>query len=137
MDSPPDVSSVHITSSYSRPEVLEHKDPYILIASFEYKENTRAGALSGWQNVTSACQQTEDGTFVYVVGKDPKNALRVGSLAVYDSEQYFWEVHATGRGVVDNKAKYSDIRTKTQLSYFKIVAGFLYKQSGRTTYSKL
>ncbi|XPS76582.1 hypothetical protein M3J09_008630 [Ascochyta lentis] len=74
--SPPDSLSFHVTSSYSRQETTKAKDPYILIASFEYKEDSREAALAGWQNVTSACQHSEEGTFAYVVGKDTKNAQR-------------------------------------------------------------
>ncbi|KAF9694462.1 hypothetical protein EKO04_007230 [Ascochyta lentis] len=135
--SPPDSLSFHVTSSYSRQETTKAKDPYILIASFEYKEDSREAALAGWQNVTSACQHSEEGTFAYVVGKDTKNALRVGSVAVYESEKYFWAVHAKGNAVVDNKTKYGEIRTKTDLAYYKIVAGFLHKEPTRKVYSKL
>ncbi|KAM0420979.1 hypothetical protein ACHAPT_011222 [Fusarium lateritium] len=133
LESPPTVSTFQTTSSYARSEVLNANDPYILIATFDYKEGLRAGALDGWQSVTSACQQRQPGTYVYVVSKDPKNADRVATVAVYESEKYFWDVHATDQAIVDNKVKYGpEIRTKTDLEYFKLVAGFLVNDQTRS-----
>lgn len=126
------MSAFETESSYSRPEVSVSNDPYILIAMFDYQGDTRRGALSGWQKVTNACQQSQPGTLVYLVSRDTNNAGRVGSVAVYESERYFWDVHVPGEAVVENKAQYGDIRIKTDLAYFKIVAGFLCTPKGRS-----
>ncbi|CAG9989112.1 unnamed protein product [Clonostachys byssicola] len=134
LERPPNATTFVTTASYSRPEVLSLADPFILIATFDYATNTRDAALDGWSTVTSACQQTQKGTLVYAVAKDPRNDDRVGSVAVYESEKYFWEVHVPGQAVVDNKAKYGDIRTKTDLAYFKLTGGFLFNDKA---YSRL
>jgi quinol monooxygenase YgiN len=134
LEIPASVSVFKATSSFTRPETSNITDPFVLIATFDYKENTRAGALDGWQDLTSAIFPTDPGTFVYTVAKDPMNADRVGSVAVYESEKYFWDTHVPNPAIGANKAKYGDIRTKTDLAYFKIVGGYLINN---TTHSKL
>jgi quinol monooxygenase YgiN len=134
LEIPTVVSVFKATSSFSRPETTNLVDPFILIATFDYKEGTRAGALDGWQDLTSAIFPTDPGTFVYTVAKDPVNPDRVGSVAVYESEKYFWDVHVPNPAIGANKAKYGDIRTKTDLGYFKIVGGYLINDK---THSKL
>ncbi|KAI8412381.1 hypothetical protein FOFC_05638 [Fusarium oxysporum] len=128
------VSVFKATSSFTRPETSQIIDPFILIATFDYREDTRDGALEGWQDLTSAIFPTDPGTFVYTVSKDAVNADRVGSVAVYESEKYFWETHVPNPAIGANKAKYGDIRTKTDLAYFNIVGGYLIND---TTHSKL
>ncbi|KAM0313372.1 hypothetical protein ACHAPQ_012052 [Fusarium lateritium] len=125
LEIPTAVSVSKATSSFTRPETSNFIDPFILIATFDYKENTRAGALDGWQDLTSAIHPTDPGTFVYTVAKDPQNPDRVGSVAVYESEMYFWDVHVPNPAIGANKAKYGDIRTKTDLAYFRMVGGYL------------
>lgn len=132
LETPATVSVFKTTSSFTRPETTDINDPFILIATFDYKEGTRAGALEGWQDLTYAIQSTDPGTFVYTVAKDPKNSDRVGSVAVYESEEYFWDVHVPNPAIGANKAKYGDIRTKTDLAYFKIVGGFLINEATRS-----
>jgi hypothetical protein len=134
LERPPNITAFVTTASYSRPEVLSLADPFILIATFDYATNTRDAALDGWSTVTSACQKTQQGTLVYAVAKDSRNGDRVGSVAAYESEKYFWEVHVPGQAVVDNKKKYGDIRTKTDLAYFKLIGGFLFNDKA---YSRL
>ncbi|KAJ4052067.1 hypothetical protein NW756_001502 [Fusarium oxysporum] len=128
------VSVFKATSSFTRPETSQIIDPFILIATFDYREDTRDGALEGWQDLTSAIFPTDPGTFVYTVAKDAVNADRVGSVAVYESEKYFWDTHVPNPAIGANKAKYGDIRTKTDLAYFNIVGGYLING---TTHSKL
>ncbi|KAJ4245271.1 hypothetical protein NW762_014141 [Fusarium torreyae] len=134
LEIPTAVSVFKATSYFTRPETSTVIDPFILIATFDYKENTRAGALDGWQDLTSAIHPTDPGTFVYTVAKDPQNPDRVGSVAVYESENYFWDVHVPNPAIGANKAKYGDIRTKTDLAYFRMVGGYLIND---TTRSKL
>ena len=125
---PPRVLTYETFTSYSRPSVNEHPDPYILIAGWEYKENTRSGALNGWNDYNAGCKRDEPGTMVQTLATDPNDPAKVGGVMAFDSEKYFWDVHVAGPHTQGNKAKYGDIRIRTDLNYYKLVAGFLHKE---------
>lgn len=64
---------------------------------------------------------------VQVMAKDENDPDKVGGVMAFESEQYFWDTHVAGPHTTGNKAKFGDCRLRTDLRYFKLVAGFLHK----------
>lgn len=129
LSAPPKVLTYKTFTSYTRRSVLSHPDPYILIAAWDYQKNTRTPALSGWQDYNDGCKRDESGTLMQVLATDENDEERVGGVMAFDSEQYFWDVHVAGKHTTKNKGKYGNIRVKTDLKYYKLVAGFLGRES--------
>ena len=62
-----------------------------------------------------------------VLAKDENDPTKVGGVMAFDSERYFWDVHVAGEHTQRNKGNFGDVRTRTDLAYFKLVGGFLHK----------
>ncbi|OCK75613.1 hypothetical protein K432DRAFT_308112 [Lepidopterella palustris CBS 459.81] len=124
----PDVYTMEPVFSFSRPEILKASDPYIVVASLDYEEGTRAKAFDGWKRIVSESQKNEPGTLGYTILKDKDHENTIWTVEVYETEKYLRDVHAKSTVVTDDKTKYSDIKTNLDFAFLKIVAGYLHKE---------
>ncbi|KAF2501248.1 hypothetical protein BU16DRAFT_522240 [Lophium mytilinum] len=125
---PTKVYTTETAFSFTRPESNKASNPYIVFATLDYKDGTRAGAFDGWKAVTSESQNNEPGTLAYAILKDKDQENTIRTVEVYESEKYLWDVHAKSAAVTNNKAKYGDIRTNLKFAFLKVVAGYLHKE---------
>ncbi|KAH7119865.1 hypothetical protein B0J11DRAFT_71625 [Dendryphion nanum] len=124
----PNIIIAEASSAFTRPEVTNSTDPFIVFAAINYKEGKRAEALEGWKTVTSETKKNEPETLSYYILKDRANELTVNTLEIYASEDYFRKVHMPSEAVKANKEKYGDeFRTGLSFQQLKFIGGFLHK----------
>ena len=124
----PHLSFAEASSTFTRPKITEHSDPFIVWAAINYKEGKRVEALEGWKTVTSETEKNEPETLSYSILADKGNELTINTVEIYASEDYFRKVHVPSNAVKVNKEKYGDeIRTGISWQQLKLVGGFLHK----------
>lgn len=123
------VYNLETAFSFSRSETTKADDPYIVFATLDYNEGTRAGALNGWQQVTLESQRNELGTLGYAILKDKDHPNIMRTVEVYETEKYLWDVHEKSAAVTKNKSEHGEIRTNVKFAFLKFVAGFLTRTS--------
>jgi quinol monooxygenase YgiN len=129
-----DVVISETSSSFIRPEIAAHADPFIATATIGYKEGTRDQAHEGWRTVTTETEKSEPGTLAYYIFKDIANATNAGTFEIYTDETYFRDVHAKSKVVAENRAKYgNEIRTSFKFVLLKLVAGWLRRDEAEST----
>ena len=128
---PMSMSISDVTQAFSRPEIANCSDPYIAVASIEYKPGKRAEALEAWKHVASETQNNEADTLSYGVYRNREHAETVKTVEAYRSEKYFREVHVPSQAVQGNLAKFGgEIRVRVEHVMLRLVGGFLDKGVG-------
>lgn len=109
---------------FTKPEVRQQKDPFIVFADLEFESGARDGTLKHWKNNLNSSKE-ESGCFIYGFLKDPEQADRMYTLEVYESEKFLWETHVKAAAVQDTIGKTEGVRKNLILSKLKMVDGFL------------
>lgn len=119
---------MHASSAFTRPSIASARDPFITLASIEYFENKRAGALEGWKKVTSETEASELETLGYGIYADRDNAALIKTLEIYESETFFRGVHMKNKAIWENRDKFGEgwrVPGSTSFAFLKVVGGFL------------
>ncbi|KAJ9637865.1 hypothetical protein H2199_007360 [Coniosporium tulheliwenetii] len=127
LEGAPVVYSLETVSSFTRAEIVQHADPYVVFATLGYKEGTMQQALEGWESLVASVKQQEPGTLYYGIMKDKDNAAKLQAVEVYESGNAFRQVHAKGEALTAKFKRDSDISTGVQLVFLKLAAGYFWK----------
>jgi quinol monooxygenase YgiN len=111
---------------FTKPEVREQKDPFIVFAELEFTSGARDGTLKHWKGNLDSSKK-ESGCFVYGFLKDPEQPDHMYTMEVYESEDFLWNTHVKAPAVQETIAKTEDARKNLILSKLKMVDGFLYR----------
>lgn len=127
----PAMTISEVVQSFSRPEITSCADPYIAVASIEYKDGKRAEALEGWKYVALETEKNETETLSYGIYKNREHSETVKTFEAYRSQEYFMGVHVKSAAVQENLQKYgNEIRASISHVWLKHVAGFMDKGKG-------
>jgi quinol monooxygenase YgiN len=120
-----------VVQTFSRPDITNCADPYMAVASIEYKDGKRTEALEAWKHVASETEKNEPGTLSYGIYKDREHSGTVKTVEAYQSLEYFKDVHVPSTAVQENMQKYgNEIRVSISHIWLKLVAGFMVKPTG-------
>ncbi|OCK76395.1 hypothetical protein K432DRAFT_396472 [Lepidopterella palustris CBS 459.81] len=111
---------------FTRPEVAQLPDPFIAVTELFYKPGTGAEALRNLKAVSAASKQ-ESGTLSLALYTDPNDADKLRIVGVYESQDYWINVHGKSKEVQEFQATTSDISAGVKVHLLKPIAGFLYK----------
>ncbi|KAK0746598.1 hypothetical protein B0T18DRAFT_447093 [Schizothecium vesticola] len=78
--------------TFSKPEFAKASNPYIVVESLTYTSGGVHHVMDHWEEEVAAARN-ETGTLLFGVYGDPTNNNRLWTLAAYESEQYWREVH--------------------------------------------
>lgn len=109
---------------FTKQEVKDKKDLFIVFADVEFKAGTRDGTLQYWNNNLNS-SKAESGCFVYGFAQDPAQPDHLYTLEAYESESFLWDVHVKADAVKDTVEKTKDMRANLTLSKLKMYDGFL------------
>ncbi|KAF2015137.1 hypothetical protein BU24DRAFT_372042 [Aaosphaeria arxii CBS 175.79] len=102
----------------------------VVIAHFGYEAGKVSDALGGWKSLVEYVVASESGTSGYAVGVD-ENGKDLTVVAVYDSWDYFDNVHLKSKGTKESRAQTREGRTGVQdVVRLRVVDGFMGKQAG-------
>jgi quinol monooxygenase YgiN len=113
---------------FTKAEVRQQKDPFIVFAELEFEAGARDGTLKYWNNNLKSSKQ-EEGCFIYGFLKDPEQPDHIYTLEVYESEEFLMNVHIKSAAVKDTIEKTKDNRKNLVLSKLKMLDGFLARKS--------
>jgi hypothetical protein len=125
---PPTIHTLLVTSTFTRPSISSHADPYIVFGTITYKPNTRDAAIEGFGTVSKEAEKTEPGTLMHNVGRNKDEENKINTLEAYESEKYLWDSHAVSVAVKANIESMKDARTDLELVLLKLVGGYFYKE---------
>ena len=113
---------------FTKPEVRQQKDPFIVFAELEFDAGARDGTLKYWNNNLKSSKE-ERGCFIYGFLKDPEQPDHMYTLEVYESEDFLMNVHIPSSAVKETIEKTKDLRKNLVLSKLKMLDGFLARES--------
>ena len=117
---------------FTKPEVSQQKDLYVVFADIELIAGKRDDTLRYWQgNLDSSSE--ESGCFVYGFAQDSEKPDHLFSLEAYESESYLWDVHFKAAAVQETIQKTKDLRKNLTLAKLKFHSGFVYKDNASST----
>lgn len=119
LDSSPNLVSI-------RPELATTKDPYVVVRQTNYQGGKRDQALSAWKNVVSAAKN-ESGTLLCGVYTDPTEPKRLFTIDACESKEYWLNTHTKSEAYAESEMVTKTIGNGTELSFLKMMGGFLYK----------
>ncbi|KAF2102084.1 hypothetical protein NA57DRAFT_73521 [Rhizodiscina lignyota] len=123
--SPPEVYQFRPSASFTRSNINEIADPFIIFASSAYNPGKSTAAVPGWADLVSAVEATEAGTLSYNVMDDSeKSFIRI--VEVYESKGFFYEKHEKSPTIAANQAEDGEWRTGERVAILlKMVGGYL------------
>ncbi|KAK3065121.1 hypothetical protein LTS18_009705 [Coniosporium uncinatum] len=124
---PPKVYPLKPFTSFTRPEIDAHSDPYIVFGILTYKAGSTGKAAEGWKRVCVATEANEKGTLSYNVAENTEEERVLSTLEIYESKEYLWKVHAKSEAVSTNKKMNIGIREGLDLAFLRKVEGYLFK----------
>jgi len=116
-------------ANFTRPEINQHENPYILFATLNYKPGTADYAANGFSAVCRKTEKAEQGTLSYNILRDKDNENQVKTIEVYESEAYLWDPHASSQAVKSNQELTKDMRIDRNLLFLRRITGYLCKAS--------
>lgn len=113
---------------FTKQEVRQQKDPFLVVAELEFESGTRDESLKHWKaNLDSS--REESGCFIYGFAKDPEQPNRMYTFEVYENEDFLWNTHFKAAAVQETIEKTKDVRKNVTLSKLKMVNGYLARES--------
>lgn len=122
-----DLESISSDFGFTRPQVRDHQDLYVVIAEITYMLGGFAASKPYWEAVVESSREGEPGTLSYGVLKDLSEEEKLATFEAYESQEYLNDVHAPSDAVRQNIHETSYMRAGSERHVFKMVAGYLYK----------
>lgn len=111
--------------SFTRPELAQCADPFIVVAKFGYQTGTIDQALVGWKELVEYGEKEEPETLGYSVFVDGDD-LR--TLEIYESKRFVYDVHVKSDAIKKNGVQNGKWRTGQNCAdKYHVVAGWLAK----------
>lgn len=114
-------------NSFTRPELANHADPFVVFSEVEYKPGTASTTHSYWQDIVSTSKAERPGTLIYGVWKDINQPDKLFMFHAYESMDYLMKVHVPSKPVQAMLENEKDIRTGLRPWMLQKKGGFLYK----------
>jgi quinol monooxygenase YgiN len=114
---------------FTRPELKDAKDPFVLVAEIEYKPDAIPGTMPYWKAVFEEVRSSEPGTLTYAIAsdKDAGNENTLYAIEAYESKDYLWNVHAKGTALQSSMTDTKHLRNDVKHNFLKVAGGFLTK----------
>jgi len=119
LDSSPDLVSI-------RPELATTKDPYVVVRHTNFQDRKVDQGLSALEKVVSAAKN-ESGTLLCGVYTDPAAPKRLFTIDACESKEYWSNTHVKSEAYVESEKVTKTVGNVTELSFLKMMGGFLYK----------
>ncbi|KAL7955535.1 hypothetical protein V8C34DRAFT_327053 [Trichoderma compactum] len=97
-------------SNFTRPEVANHADRFVVFSEVEYKPDTALKTYAYWEDVVSTSRAERPGTLVYGVWKDINQPNKLFIFQTYESMDYLMKFHAPSKPVQAMLENEKDIR---------------------------
>ena len=125
---PPEIHTLPMSLSYTRPSIAECKVPFIVLAVFSFQSGQTGTALTGFKEFTDWCEQNEPGTLSYTTLED-KAANQLRTIEVYERKEFMYNVHLRSEAMKKNGEQNGHLRVSDELSSVKCqkVVGWLYR----------
>ena len=115
--------------TFSKPEFAKASNPYIVVESLTYTSGGVHHVMDHWEEEVAAARN-ETGTLLFGVYGDPTNGNRLWTLAAYESEQYWREVHEKSGTAKEVEEHTRGMRTGKVVTALEKKGGFLWKGVG-------
>ena len=112
---------------FTKPEVLQQKDPFPVFVELEFEPGKRDETLKYWKGNLDSSKE-ESGCFIYGFAHDPEQPNTIFTFEVYESADYLWNTHVKAPAVQETIEKTKDVRKNLTISKLKFHAGFLSRE---------
>ncbi|KAK3062499.1 hypothetical protein LTS18_003937 [Coniosporium uncinatum] len=129
LEGAPTVYMLEPVHQFTRPESAAHENAYMLFQTLTYRGGTVDEALEAWRTVCEETLKDEAGTLCYNILKDTKDANKINTFEVYESEGYLSSTRGKSQAVQDNMKKNEGIQTGRESVSLRRVDGYLFKQA--------
>jgi quinol monooxygenase YgiN len=110
---------------FTRPELKQLENPFVLLAKVTYHPDKFAAGLEGWIPVVAATKQNEPGVLSYSIGKDVEHENRLTFVEAYENEKYLQNVHFKSKAVQQKLQEEDELRSaEPEMVLLKHVAGY-------------
>jgi quinol monooxygenase YgiN len=113
---------------FTKPEVKQASELFIGVTELFYKSGTGAKALRSLKKGISAAGERESGTLSLALYPDSGDADKLRIVGVYESQDYWINVHGKSEEVQEFQATTKDISDGVKVHMLKPVGGFLHKE---------
>jgi quinol monooxygenase YgiN len=120
-----EIWSSNEVGAFTKPELANQDDPYVVLAKITYKADHYETALQGWTSMMDYAQNKEPGWFTFLVGKDVNHPNRATLVEAYESKNYLNEFHFKNDFVLQRLKDDTALRSEElNCVFLKHVAGY-------------
>ncbi|KAJ4854370.1 uncharacterized protein T069G_11349 [Trichoderma breve] len=114
-------------NNFTRPEVANHADSFIVFSEVEYKPDTASKTHAYWEDIVNTSRAERPGTLIYGVWKDINQPNKLFIFHAYESMDYLMKVHVPSKPVQAMLENEKDLRIGLRPWMLQMRGGYLYK----------
>ena len=111
---------------FTRPEISQISDPFVVIVQLFHKPGTGAEALRALESMVETSRQ-DSGTLGFVLFPDSKDLDAVRFMGIYKSQEHYFNVHLKSKETEEFRVATNHIVVERKAHFLKPIGGFLSK----------